>query len=122
MSLPERERLLASWRDSPIAAKRRLFRLVSSLTLSTFVRLASDLHLKAIHYPERDLREKAYESQEIDPFKYLFEEKPKFDGAELYLPDIDVIIIGSGAGAGVVAHTLANDGYKTFSFGKGKIF
>nr|CAB75353.1 long chain fatty alcohol oxidase [Candida tropicalis] len=122
MSLPERERLLASWRDSPIAAKRRLFRLVSSLTLSTFVRLASDLHLKAIHYPERDLREKAYESQEIDPFKYSFEEKPKFDGAESYLPDIDVIIIGSGAGAGVVAHTLANDGYKTLVLEKGRYF
>ncbi|RCK63235.1 Long-chain-alcohol oxidase FAO2 [Candida viswanathii] len=122
MTLKEREQLLAAWRDSPIAAKRRLFRLISSLTLTTFTRLASDLHLRAIHYPGRDLREKAYETQVVDPFRYLFMEKPKFDGTELYLPDIDVIIIGSGAGAGVMAHTLANDGYKTLVLEKGKYF
>ncbi|RCK64291.1 Long-chain-alcohol oxidase FAO2 [Candida viswanathii] len=122
MSLEDREKLLASWRDSPIAAKRKLFRLVSTLTLVTFTRLANELHLKAIHYPGREDREKAYETQEIDPFKYQFMEKPKFDGAELYLPDIDVIIIGSGAGAGVVAHTLANDGFKSLVLEKGKYF
>ena len=48
-------------------------------------------------------------------------EKPSFEGAEIYLPDIDVIIIGSGAGSGVVAHTLANDGYKTLVLEKESI-
>ncbi|EMG50326.1 Fatty alcohol oxidase, partial [Candida maltosa Xu316] len=122
MTLKEREKLLASWRDSPLSAKRRLFRLVSSLTLVAFVRLASELHLKATHYPGRDLREKAYDTQEIDPFRYEFLDKPQVEGAELYLPDIDVLIIGSGAGAGVVAHTLANEGYKSLVLEKGKYF
>ncbi|EMG50258.1 Long chain fatty alcohol oxidase, partial [Candida maltosa Xu316] len=122
MTLEEREKLLASWRDSPLSPKRRLFRLVSSLTLVTFVRLASELHLKATHYPGRDLREKAYDTQEIDPFRYEFLDKPQIDGAELHLPDIDVLIIGSGAGAGVVAHTLANEGYKSLVLEKGTYF
>ena len=68
------------------------------------------------------MRETAYEGQVIDPFRYDFMEKPSFEGAEIYLPDIDVIIIGSGAGSGVVAHTLANDGYKTLVLEKGKYF
>lgn len=122
MTLKERETLLASWRDSPLAAKRRLFRAICALSGTTIVRLASELHLKAIHFPQRDLRETAYEGQVIDPFRYDFMEKPSFEGAEIYLPDIDVIIIGSGAGSGVVAHTLANDGYKTLVLEKGKYF
>lgn len=105
-----------------MAAKRRLFRAICALSGTTIVRLASELHLKAIHFPQRDLRETAYEGQVIDPFRYDFMEKPSFEGAEIYLPDIDVIIIGSGAGSGVVAHTLANDGYKTLVLEKGKYF
>lgn len=61
MTLKERETLLASWRDSPLAAKRRLFRAICALSGTTIVRLASELHLKAIHFPQRDLRETAYE-------------------------------------------------------------
>ncbi|CAI5755873.1 unnamed protein product [Candida verbasci] len=122
MTIKERENLLITWRDSPISAKRRLFRMVCSLTLNILMKLGDELHFKAIGYPGKDLNEKAYESQEIDPFRYQFLPKPKYEDTELYLPDIDALIIGSGSGAGVVAHTLANDGYKTLVLEKGKYF
>ncbi|KAI5962479.1 uncharacterized protein KGF55_003555 [Candida pseudojiufengensis] len=122
MSLKEREILIKSWRDSPIPIRNRLYRMCVSLGLKTFVTVNNDLHLKAIHYPGKDLREKAYETQQIDPFKYDFLKKPQFQNAELYIPDIDAVIIGSGAGAGVVAHTLANDGYRTLTLEKGKYY
>ncbi|EDK45110.1 hypothetical protein LELG_03289 [Lodderomyces elongisporus NRRL YB-4239] len=122
MDLKQREALIASLRDSPISAKRKLFRLVCSLTLKVFASLGDELHNKAIHYPGKSVRESAYDGHVVDPFRYEFVSKPQFDGAELYLPDIDVIIIGSGAGAGVVAHTLANDGFKSLILEKGKYF
>lgn len=122
MSLKEREQLMASWRDSPIPAKRRLFRMVHALTLNTMAVLGNELHYKAIHYPGKDVKEKPYEGYQADPFRYDMLPKPEFEDAELYLTDIDVVIIGSGAGAGVVAHTLANDGYKSLILEKGKYF
>ncbi|KAG5420483.1 hypothetical protein I9W82_002364 [Candida metapsilosis] len=122
MTLDQREQLMKSFRDSPIFVKRVLFKTVVALTLNTVVMLANELHNKAIGYPGRELREKAYESFEADPFRYDMMSKPKYDGAELHLTDIDVLIIGSGAGAGVVAHTLANDGYKSLVLEKGKYF
>ncbi|CAK9437244.1 uncharacterized protein LODBEIA_P16220 [Lodderomyces beijingensis] len=125
MTVKEREKLLMSWRDSPVSLKRRLFRLVFSLTVKNFADmgdLGGELHNKAIRYPGKSIRETAYDGHVPDDFKYDFLKKPQFDGAELYLPDIDVLIVGSGAGAGVIAHTLANDGYKSLIVEKGKYF
>ncbi|CAI5758660.1 unnamed protein product [Candida verbasci] len=122
MTVNEKEELIKAWRDSPIELKNKLFRIVYSVSAATFVRLATDLHNKATNYPGKESRETIYENQEIDPFKYEFLKKPEFENGELYLPDIDVLIIGSGAGAGVVAHTLANDGYKSLILEKGKYF
>lgn len=122
MTLKQREELLACWRDSPITPKRRLFRSVYTLTMTVFTLLANDLHLKASGYPGRELREKLYETQEIDQFKYEFLDKPLEEGSELYLPEFDALIIGSGSGAGVVAHTLAKDGFRSLVLEKGKYY
>ncbi|KAG7664597.1 uncharacterized protein J8A68_001892 [[Candida] subhashii] len=122
MTLKQREELLASWRDSPVPLKRRLFRSIYSVTMSTFVLLANDLHLKAIGYPGRELRETLYKGQQVDPFRYEFLDKPIKEGSELHLPEIDALVIGSGSGAGVVAHTLAKEGYKSLVLEKGKYY
>ncbi|RLV89576.1 Long-chain-alcohol oxidase FAO2 [Spathaspora sp. JA1] len=122
MSLKEREQLLCSWRDSLIPAKRKLFRSVYSITMTTFVRLANDLHQQASGYSGKELRNAAYENQIIDDFRYQFMEKPDSDGQELYLPDLDALIIGSGCGAGAVAHTLAENGFKSLILEKGQYF
>ncbi|EGW33941.1 fatty alcohol oxidase [Spathaspora passalidarum NRRL Y-27907] len=122
MTLEQREKLLASWRDSNIALRRKLFRSVYAITIATYTRLANDLHLQAVGYPGRELRDTAYEKQVVDDFRYDFMEKPTADGQELYLPYIDAIIIGSGCGAGAVAHTLSENGFKSLILEKGKYF
>ncbi|CCG23292.1 hypothetical protein CORT_0D04520 [Candida orthopsilosis Co 90-125] len=122
MTLDQREQLLKSFRDSPIFVKRVLFKSVLTLTINTLLVLGNELHYKAIRYPGRELREEAYEGFKADPFRYDMLSKPEFDNANLHLTDIDVVIIGSGAGAGVVAHTLANDGYKSLVLEKGKYY
>ncbi|CUM64462.1 uncharacterized protein PRCAT00002066001 [Priceomyces carsonii] len=122
MPIERREALLKSWRDSPILAKRRLFKSLYSLTVAIFVRSASDLHNKAIGFPAREMRQELYEGQKIDDFRYTFMKKPKAEGHTLHLPNIDVLIVGSGSGAGVVAHTLAESGYTTLVLEKGKYF
>lgn len=122
MTLAEREALLAKWRDSPILLMRRLFKLFHSLTITMFVQAAPEIHLKAAGYPGKELREMLYENQEINQFRYPMLLPPKTNGNELYLPNIDVVIVGSGAGAGVTAHTLANAGHKVLVIEKGKYF
>ncbi|RLV91290.1 Long-chain-alcohol oxidase FAO2 [Spathaspora sp. JA1] len=122
MTLEQRENLLRSWRDSDMPLKRKLFRSVFGITIGVFVRLGNDLHLKASGYPGKELRDSAYENQIIDHFKYEFMEKPHSEGEELYLPEFDALIIGSGCGAGAVAHTLAEKGFKSLILEKGKYF
>ncbi|KAK6460191.1 GMC oxidoreductase-domain-containing protein [Scheffersomyces coipomensis] len=122
MTLEQRGALLASWRDSPIAQKRRLFRVFYSLTIATFIKLASDLHNEFTDYPKYEPKDKLYESHVVDTFKYPMLEKPSIEGFELHIPDIDVIIIGSGSGAGVVAQTLCEEGFKSLILEKGKYY
>ena len=49
MSVEQREQLMASLRDSPVFAKRALFKTVLALTLNTLVILGNELHLSLIH-------------------------------------------------------------------------
>uniref|UniRef100_Q9P8D7 Long-chain-alcohol oxidase n=1 Tax=[Candida] cloacae TaxID=94006 RepID=Q9P8D7_9ASCO len=121
MDLSQREELLRSWRDSPFTTKRKLFRVYNSFTLNAFSKTATDLHFKALGYPGRELRTQI-QDYEVDPFRYTFLEKPQQDGQELHFPDIDVLIIGSGSGAGVVAQTLSENGLKSLVLEKGKYF
>lgn len=122
MSLSEREALLTAWRDSRIEPRRRLFLLFHAVTISTFARVASDLHYQAIGYPGRELKEVLYDGQQIDPYRYTMMEHPKEDDAVLHMPDIDVVIIGSGSASGVVAHTLSEAGHKCLVIEKGKYY
>lgn len=122
MSDMEIEATLKSWKDSPISLKRRLFLLVRTLTLSSFVRLTSNLHNEAIGYPTIEKRESLYEGYEEDKFTYKMADKPLEDGHELYMPNIDVLVIGSGCGAGAVVQTLAENGHTCLVLEKGKYF
>ncbi|KAK6455377.1 long chain fatty acid oxidase [Scheffersomyces xylosifermentans] len=119
MTIQQKESLLRVWRDSPFETKRKLFRASFQITVAAFVRTC-ELHQKAVSYPGRELRETLYEDQQIDTFKYTMLKKPV--GDVLSVPDIDVLIIGSGSGAGVVAHTLAQEGYISLVLEKGKYY
>lgn len=122
MSDKERMEVLLSWRNSPIEAKNKLFRLVCLLTMSTFQRMGPEIHQSAMGYPMGDLREKLYEGYENNEYKYTMLDPPLSDDVELYLPNLDVVIIGSGSGAGVVAHTLSRAGQKCLVIEKGKYY
>ena len=122
MTLKQREDLLRSWRDSPFAIKRRLFKMVFTITAASYAKIFNDLHNLALGFPGRESRDVLYEDQVIDDFVYNMTEKPKVDGNELYLPNIDVLIIGSGSGAGVVAHTLSESGHTSLILEKGKYY
>ncbi|KAM9901169.1 hypothetical protein OXX79_004701 [Metschnikowia pulcherrima] len=118
----EKRKLLLSWRDSPIETKNRLFSLFSRLSVSAFTAHAPDIHFEALDYPRRESRENLYEGYVRDDFEYTMKAPPVNNNCELYLPEIDVLIIGSGAGAGVVAHTLSRDGHECLIIEKGQYF
>lgn len=120
MKYEELQTLLESWQNSILEVRRRLFRLIYSLTMATVLKLATELHNQASGYAARDVRESLYEDQKIDPFRYTMMEHPT--GNELYIPNVDALIIGSGSGAGVVAHTLSKEGHKCLILEKGKYF
>lgn len=122
MSLEQKQDLLRSWRDSPLWPKRQLFRSIFSLTFATYQTLAGELHYLALRYPAGDKREFLTEDQKIDTFRYTMMDRVKSNGTELYLPNVDALIIGSGAGAGVTAHTLQNSGYNCLVLEKGKYY
>lgn len=120
MDLEERAALLSSWRDSPLAPKRRLFRVVASFAISTFVKSATELHNKAIGYIGKENRDTLDPDHPKDDFKYTFLPLPTTE--EIFLPEYDVIIIGSGVGAGVIAETLSESNYKSLVLEKGRYF
>ncbi|EGV61357.1 hypothetical protein PSN45_000023 [Yamadazyma tenuis] len=122
MSNDQKAQLLSKWRDSSLSVLRNLYRSIYALTIATYSTLGGDLHNMAIGYPGRDLREELYEGQLPNSYKYEMIDRVKSDGTELYLPNIDALIIGSGAGAGVVAHTLQTEGYNCLVLEKAKYY
>lgn len=121
MSVEQRQKVISSWRDSSLPVMRKLYRSMFTLVVNIYSKEAGELHYKALGHPGRDLREKIYDGQKLDEFVYTMMPHPA-DGAELYLPDIDALIIGSGAGAGVAAHTLSREGHKCLVLEKGKYY
>ncbi|GEQ67455.1 hypothetical protein JCM33374_g1120 [Metschnikowia sp. JCM 33374] len=122
MSNEETEVLLRSWKQSRFETKNKLCVLFGRITASAFSAYAPDLHLEAMDYPQKDSREILYPGYVRDDFAYEMKPAPEKNNAELYLSEFDAVIIGSGAGAGVVAHTLSQDGYKCLVLEKGKYF
>lgn len=122
MNQKEKQELLLSWRNSPFELKNRLFALVRTLTVATFLKIMPDLHAEAMRFPRKDKRETLHEDYVRDDFEYTMMDPPVDDDVELYLPLFDALIIGSGCGAGVVAHTLANADMKCLVLEKGKYY
>lgn len=118
----EKARILLSWRNSPFETKNKIFSLILTLTVTTFQRIMPDLHAEAMRFPKTDARESLHEDYKRDDFEYTMMSPPVEENVELYVPHIDALIIGSGSGAGVVAHTLAKSGIKCLVLEKGKYY
>lgn len=122
MDIEQRQTVLRGWRDSPIPALRKLYKSITSLVSLIYLLNAGELHNLAIGYPGKEIRETLFDGQKIDDFRFTMIERVKSDDSTLHLPNIDVLIIGSGAGSGVVAHTLQNEGYNCLVLEKGKYY
>lgn len=122
MTYEQKVALLHYWRDSPVPALRKLFRSFTIVTMKLFNTNAGELHNIAMGYPARDLRTSLYEGQKIDDFRYPMFPRVQKDKTELHLPQFDALVIGSGSGAGVVVHTLAEQGFKSLVLEKGKYY
>lgn len=118
MTPAQKEKLLLSWRDLPIAAKNRLFTLFARLTMLAFAFTAPPLHFGAIGYPQTDARDILNELYERNDYEYRMKTPPE----GVWDAPYDAVIIGLGSGAGVVAHTLARDGHRVLVIEKGQYF
>lgn len=120
MSLAQREAVLRSWRDSRLAPLRKLFRSLYDVLTVSFVR-PNQLAYKAMGHPE-------FEPKLHHP--ELFTNRNFFripilnlgEHAKTAEMEVDVVIVGSGAGSGVVASRLTRAGYSVLVLEKGKYF
>jgi hypothetical protein len=103
--------VLAKWSTSNNASHRKIYRLFLLLILHTFWLNAHGFY-PAIGYPGPDPEMRC--GSKFQQPKYEFIKVPE-DGLELPLEDekeIDVVVVGSGAGGAVAAAQLAQDGYR----------
>ncbi|ODQ82427.1 hypothetical protein BABINDRAFT_159023 [Babjeviella inositovora NRRL Y-12698] len=117
MTPRERARVVQSWKTSPLAPKRRLYSFFNSLVSSIWGKL-SVLNQLAIGHEMK--HSKKYDAEFYHPDEMFRFEMCSLAAAagETY----DVVISGSGSGAGVVASHLARSGYSVLVLEKGKYF
>lgn len=117
MTTDEKQRVLLSWHNSRFSQLNILFRTFVDMAITNYVRLNS-LHYEAIGHPEYVPNfdqinfDNMFKHTMIDLGKYTKE-------AEL---ETDVVIVGSGSGAGVAASRLSRQGYRVLVLEKGKYY
>jgi len=116
LDVATREGILQSWATSRIELLRKAFRGFTSLTLFGLYN-ANDTAALAMGYPiHGDPNvETQGATRRKDPFQYEFIKIEE----DLKVIDTDVLIIGSGAGGGVVSSVLAKAGHKVLVVEKG---
>lgn len=108
LPVKDRESILRNWQTSSIPIYRQAYLGFALLSLNTLLK-CSDLVGHAIGYPltdpEVENKERfADDSKKSYPYRFV----NVTDNMQL---EFDVVIIGSGSGGGVVAHTLSKAGY-----------
>jgi choline dehydrogenase-like flavoprotein len=120
MTQSEKESLLWSWYNSPFVPKVQLFRSMFDLATSAFIRPSMVL-CQAMGFPE--VEPKLNDSQRFTAksfYRYnMVDFGPFAKSVEI---TTDIVIIGSGSGAGVVANRLSKKGHKVLVIERGKYF
>uniref|UniRef100_A0A060TH05 Long-chain-alcohol oxidase n=1 Tax=Blastobotrys adeninivorans TaxID=409370 RepID=A0A060TH05_BLAAD len=120
MSLAQREDVIRGWRDSYLTAPRKLFHSLYDVATASFVRMYP-MHYRAMGHPERELlMDDKVRFAEKSFYKYnMLDLGPYATRSEI---NVDAVIVGSGAGAGVVAEHLTAEGYNVLVLEKGKFY
>ncbi|KAF4463026.1 Long-chain-alcohol oxidase FAO2 [Fusarium albosuccineum] len=114
LSIEDRTRVLNSWRTSSIATFRVLFKQLSTIAKHVYLR-SSRLFDQLTGFPSAPSDWHAVESH---PFEFI-------DLGTASAPvqlETDVVVVGSGCGAGVVARTIAAAGHRIIVVDKGYHF
>lgn len=115
LDVKTREAILQSWSTSRIELLRKAFRGFSALTLYGLYNNEPTAAL-AMGYPiNGDPRLEETPSRRKDGFKYEFINVDQ----DLKVIDTDVLVIGSGAGGGVVSAALSKAGHRVLCIEKG---
>jgi choline dehydrogenase-like flavoprotein len=120
MSQAHREQVLLMWHNSRIGPLRKIFRSFYDLTSASVLKANSNLY-RAMGHPEVEpflMDAERFVNREFFRFNIL-DLGPFSTQSEL---TVDIVIIGSGAGAGVAASRLARQGVKVLVLEKGKYF
>ncbi|KAG7426192.1 Long-chain-alcohol oxidase FAO1 [Fusarium oxysporum f. sp. raphani] len=111
LSSQDRTLVLNSWQTSSLATFRVLFKQLSIIGKHVYLR-SSTLFNEVVGFPSTPAGWHPIESY---PFEFM-----QFNNSETHVQlDTDVVIVGSGCGAGVVARTMAMAGYRVLVVDKG---
>jgi len=116
LTVEQREAVLQKWRTSSLPLLRKIFRGVVSIALYVAYNAYND-NLHAIGYPALgDTQRYADPERQRKHYPYQFETI----STPLQVFETDMLVVGSGAGGGVVVSELAKKGWQTIVVEKGQ--
>ncbi|KAI7891517.1 uncharacterized protein EV154DRAFT_464083 [Mucor mucedo] len=117
LSQEQREQVLLSWRKSSMQTFRGLYSSLAGICLFNAYSLTNSPILEAIGYDADKFFETHPDYEPVQHNRIPMMTKEQVTGMTF-----DVIVVGSGAGGGVVAGELAQAGYSVLVIEKGKYF